>query len=64
MYKFKFDTWDIELSEPTEEALEKFLADPMLSVFLDDKIKDAIRKQLEPELARARLEMKNETTDY
>ena len=40
----------IELPEPTWEALEEFLADPMISAFLDDRTKDVIREKSKGQL--------------
>jgi len=40
----------IILPELTKEALEKFLADPIHSVFLDEKTKDLIREKAKGQL--------------
>ena len=40
----------ISLKEPTWEALEEFLADSMMSIFLTDETKDVIRKKMKGQL--------------
>ena len=40
----------IELPEPTFEALEEFLADPMVSLFINDEAKEIIREKLKDQL--------------
>ena len=51
MYKFKVNNnVEIELSQPTKEALEKFMADSYFSIFFDEEMKESIRKQMKGKL--------------
>lgn len=44
MYKFKCGTAELEITDKTEEALEKLLADPIMEIFMPFDSKDLIRK--------------------
>ena len=43
MYRWDAGDMQIELPEPTLEALDKFLSDKILSIFLTPEIKEVIR---------------------
>lgn len=51
MVKFKVNkNVEIELAEPTKEALERFMAQPTFSIFFDEETKESIRQQLKGKL--------------
>ena len=50
MYKFKCGNAELEITDKTEEALEKLLSDPMMSLFMPYDSKDIIRKAFKESL--------------
>jgi len=51
MYKWKMnDLVTIDLPEPTEEALEKFLSDTITTIFMPFDSKDIIRERFKEHL--------------
>jgi hypothetical protein len=49
-YRFRCGHAELEITERSEEALEKLLADPMMSIFMPYDSKDLIRKAFKESL--------------